>query len=135
MYLPLDREQSKRLALALIAVGVVLIPDAVVPTFTDLIVNVPLAMILADQLSITFTAALAGTFLLGFALTLAGFFIYPYNTRKLMASKIKAGIAIIASNPSYAIIALIVLVLAWFYGQAFYESQWEALKAYAAGVI
>lgn len=130
MYLPVNRETSRWIAWLLITIGVIISPDIVIPTFTDFI-NVGMAMVIADLSGISYYSALMMTFTLGFTLIGLGLLIYPYNTKKLMISKIKIGVKFIISHPVILVCSVVFLLILYWYGSVFYDTMYQTVKDYA----
>jgi len=121
MYTPFSRSGNKKLGLILGGLGVLLIPDAILPTFTDLILNVPIAMVIATLTGMSFLNALIATFMLGFILVLAGLSVYPYNTTRLLKGRLKAGLSLMLHNPILLVIGVISLFVVYLFGQMAYD--------------
>jgi len=132
--LPINREASKRLATALIVIGVIMAPDVIIPTFTDFI-NVGLAMLLADIFGMTFLEGLMLTFTIAFTMIAAGLLIYPYNTKKLLIGKMKLGLKLMIANPAMVIAAVILLLVLYWYGGIFYDTIYQQVKDYALTLV
>lgn len=129
MYLPLPRDWSKRIAIILIVAGILLLPDIVAPTpLMDLILNVPLAMVIADVWSLSYIDAFMLTYVLAFALVATGLIIYPYNTKRLLVGKMKFAVRFIIRNPHMLIISIVVLVAVYMIGQYAYDTFYEYAK-------
>ena len=134
MYLPINREASRRLAAALIVIGVIMAPDVIIPTFTDFI-NVGLAMLLADICGMTFFEGLMLTFTIAFTMIAAGLLIYPYNTKKLLIGKLKTIAGLMIANPMLVIAAVILLLVLYWYGGIFYDTIYQQVKDYALTLV
>ena len=128
MYIGTGRKDSRTIALILIVLGLILTPDFIIPTFTDWIVNVPLAMWMSGAFQVSYITALFITFAFGFALLFAGFLIYPYNTKRMITGHLKRGISAIRKNPLLLVISIIIVVALILVGQWFYESLWNYVK-------
>ena len=132
--MPINREASKRLATALIVIGVIMAPDVIIPTFTDFI-NVGLAMLLADIFGMTFLEGLMLTFTIAFTMIAAGLLIYPYNTKKLLIGKLKTIAGLMIANPMLVIAAVILLLVLYWYGGIFYDTIYQQVKDYALTLV
>lgn len=131
MYTPFPEGVNRRLALILIAVGILLAPDVTVPTpGMDILLNLPLAMLIAVIFDMTFTEAMMATFILAYTLIAAGLLIYPYNTKRLLIGRLNAGIAFIRSNPYTMIAAFMILFLVWYMGNEWFTAYEEQLRSY-----
>ena len=129
MYLPLPRVWSKRLALVMIALGILLLPDIIAPTpLMDVFLNVPLAMVIADVWGFTYLNAFMMTYVISFMLLLGGLAIYPYNTKRLISGRLKASVYFIMRNPLLVALALIGLLLTYIVGQWAYDNLYEYAK-------
>jgi len=136
MYLPLPREWSGRVALVMIGAGVLLLPDVVAPTpGMDLLLNVPLAMIIADYFGMTYLDAFVATYVMAFGLMVSGLMVYPYNTKRLLAGRIHAGISFIIRHPLMVLFALIGLLLVYLVGQWAYDNLYIYAKEVIGGVV
>lgn len=137
MYIGTNRYWSRKIALMLVAIGVLLIPDAVIPTFTDLILNVPLAFVFADLLALDYAAALVLTFIMGFVFVLMGMMIWPYNTKRLLNGRMKSGIRFMISHPILIVFSIISLIIVYFAGQWMYDNLWQYAREWltAQGVV
>ena len=134
MYLPINREQSRKLAGLLIVIGVIMAPDVIIPTFTDFL-NVGLAMIFADIFGISYFEGLMLTFTAAFTMIAAGLLIYPYNTRRLLIGRMKIGLKLMIANPMLVIAAVILLLVLYWYGGIFYDTVYQQVKDYAMTLI
>lgn len=136
MYLPLNRESSKKLALILIAAGILLAPDIIVPTpLMDVLLNVPLAMVIAAVTGIEFFEAVLLTFALAFTLLLAGLLIYPYNTKQLIIGRFRAGLAFMLANPMLAVIAVVAFFVVYLWGSMIFAEYEEVIRRYTTELI
>lgn len=136
MYLPLNRIHSKKLALVLIVVGLILSPDILFPTIgTDIILNIPMAMILADLADTTLFVGLMATYTFAFLLILVGLLIYPYNTKRLMIGKAKTACMFVRSNPLMFIAAIVILAIIFWFGSEFYDTYYQTVKDHAIQIL
>ena len=130
MYLPFSAGVERKLAALLILLGILIMPDVIVPTFTDFF-NIGVATYLANTTSLTFLEGLLGTFIFGFALFIAGILIYPYNTRRLLLSKMKFGVAFIVTNPVRFAVILAILIFIYYQASLWQETIWTMVTTYA----
>ena len=130
MYIGCNRLWSKRIAIVLIAIGILMLPDVIAPTpFMDLLINMPLAFFLADILAVSYLEAFVLTYVISFMLLLAGLMVYPYNTKHLINGRIKASVSFIRANPIMLIAAIIGLLLVYLIGQYLYDTLWQYARA------
>ena len=120
------------IALALILSGVLLAPDIIAPTpGMDALLNAPLAMVMADVMNVTFLEAVMLTFVISGLLLLAGFLIYPYNTKRLICGRAKFALRWIMMHPFMFIAAIILFFVIYFMGSLFYDTVYQSVKQYA----
>ena len=131
MYTPFGAATNRKLAIVLIAIGILMAPDMTVPTpFMDLLINVPLSLLISDLTGMSFQEAMLGTFILAYVSIAAGLLIYPYNTKDLLLGRLKAGLGFLMSHPYTAVAALIGLFLIWYFGDQWFRVYYDSLKAY-----
>lgn len=136
MYIPLNRERSKRLAIFLIAAGILLAPDIIVPTpLMDALLNVPIAMFMATVFNIGFFEAVLWTFTFSFTLMLAGLLIYPYNTKRLIVGRLKAGASFMMANPMMAVIAIVAFFVVYLWGSMIFAEYEVMIREYTTTLI
>lgn len=136
MYLPLNREHSRKLALLLIAAGILLMPDIIAPTpFMDALLNVPLAMFIAALTGMTFFDAVMWTFVFSFTMLAIGLLIYPYNTKRLVAGRLKAAAAWMFSHPVYFIVSIVIFITIYMWGNMLFGQYEEQLKVYVQQLV
>lgn len=137
MYLPfVNRHQSKLIAVTLLIAGVLLAPDIIAPTpLMDVLLNVPLAMIIADLMSITYLEAFMVTYLISGLLILAGLLIYPYNTMRLINGKAKFAFRWIVTHPLMFAAAIVIFLIIYFSGSMFYDMFYQDVKTHALTVL
>jgi len=137
MYIPfLSRKQSRMVALFLVGMGILLMPDFIAPTpMMDLFLNVPLAMLISDLYSMTYLNAFMMTYMIAFALVASGLLVYPYNTKRLLIGRIKASATYIIRNPMMLIIAIVCVLIVYMIGQYAYDTVYAYAKEIIMGVI
>lgn len=136
MYVPLNRIWSKKLAIALIALGILMMPDIIAPTpFMDLLINVPLAMVIADIWTMEYLDAFMVTYIISFVLVFAGLMIYPYNTERLIIGRLRVTVAYIIHHPGMLLIAIIGIVIVYFIGQWAYDNMYQYAKEVVSSAI
>ena len=131
MYTPFSRETNRRLALFLIIFGVLLSPDITVQTpGMDLLLNVPIAIMLALVLNVAFVDAMMLTFVAAFLMIGIGLLIYPYNTKRLLMGRIHAGLAFVRSHPLMVLGAIILTLVTIYTVNSWFSAYEGQLKAY-----
>jgi len=129
MYLPMNRGHSRALAIILIAVGLIMIPDWLFPTIgTDIFLNLPLGMFLADLWEIEYLEAIIVTYAFGFAMIAIGLLIYPYNTKRMLNGRLKAGYHFMTSHPLLILAGIAIFFLMHMAGQWFYDTTFQHVK-------
>lgn len=131
MYLPLSRSRSKALAIILIAVGILLIPDIIAPTPGADLINLFVAKAISANLGYPYPSVLMATFLFGFALIGMGLLIYPYNTERLIVGRGKAAIHFLLSHPFLVAAAVVMFIILYYVVDVYYTS----LEVYVNSLI
>lgn len=136
MYLPTNRYWSRRIAIIMIAAGILLLPDIIAPTpMMDVLLNLPLAMVIADIGGMSFTNAVMVTFGIAFILLLAGLLVYPYNTKRLMVGRLKMAMTWMLANPLLLVISIIIFIMLYWWGGIFYDTYYQSVKSYVEGAL
>lgn len=130
MYLPLNRVNSKMLAIILIAAGVILMPDIISPTGTD-IINLTFSKFMSVNYGWDYAETVMLTFMAGFLLVFAGMLIYPYNTKRLLIGRLRFAVGYLIARPYMIVLAVIMLILMYYFIDQFYAS----IENYAASLI
>lgn len=116
------------IALVLIFVGMALLPDIIVPFLPFDFVNFIIAMPLADILHITYAQAIMATFAFGGLLVILGFLIFPYNTKRLLSSKVKKMTIFVLRHPFLVIAAILLVFIMFMFFQYIYDTIWQYAK-------
>jgi hypothetical protein len=133
----MNRKQSKLAAIALLAIGWVLLPDFMTMGTTPGadILNFLMATMLAGALNITFLEALMLTFGIGFALIAAGLLVYPYNTKRLLVGRCRAVAAFCAGNPVLVVAGLVIFIVLAYWFSLYYDTVYRSTLGYAESFL
>lgn len=122
MYLPINRIWSKRIALILIIVGLLIMsPPGTTP---DDFINFFLGAHVATVTGWDYTASVVFTYFMGIPIFLLGLLIYPYNTKRLLISYSHKAVHLcvyMLKHPIYLIAGIAGFILLWYIGFMYYS--------------
>ena len=126
----ISRKPKRTLAMAFIIFGVLLASPPFINLLPDDIINIWLAKWITEQTGISMLNALVLTYtLIAWSIILTGFFIFPYNTGRLINgffNKIKNGIRIyinkVRRQPIY-LIGIGIIIFIFYKVYLFYASK------------
>lgn len=122
---------KRKIGAMLITVGALIAPDVVIPTFTDQVMSIPMAMFVAAVFSLEYLTALLAVFMFGFFLMFLGFYLIPGDTLTLIVNFFTSMVTLMLSNPLLLIATVFLLLVSIFVGDMMYSQ----LHAYSVMLI
>lgn len=130
MYLPVSRGTSLKLGWTMVILGLLIMPDIIVPTFTD-ILNFLIAMPISSIMGIEYTTALIGTWIFGVVLFLLGVLVLPYNNGVFLRARITGAYRMFMARPWMIAIMIASVFIMWHIADWVYISIYPELESYA----
>ena len=134
MYLPVNRNTSLKIGGILMLLGILMMPDFIVPTFTD-ILNFIIAMPLSSLLGCSYMTALIATWAFGIALFIVGILILPYNTTRFIRARARKAYLMFLARPEMLIATVVVIFIMWHIADWIYITQYPQMEQYAQEII
>lgn len=134
MYLPLDRGKSRALALVLIIIGWILLPDFLTLGTTpgaDML-NYMIGVQLDSLFGLEQGYGAYLTFIIAGIMFIGGILIFPYNTKIMLISTFRKVLAFGMSHPFLAIIVIGISIYLLVFGPAIAEQLSNQLLDYAS---